>query len=522
MTSSVSSAWSLPKPSSMRHRQNHINRNAILPIYQRGGNNDNDDDDEEEVDNSMMIHDDQKKRKKRNKKKQSFFSSLLSKNNRDISTTYRWSINAVLVSSFLNLLGFTMAGPITPALGTHFNLEVGASFGSLTSAYPLGMLVGLFCWPTLSDTLLGRPTVMALSLLGTGCGLGLQSYLIATKASLRWFLASRVLTGTFAGSSPVSKAYLADIASALQQRKPDQSNTTATTTSLAQLLAYRDAASTLAFLVGPLMGGIAYSKSSSLEKVISISAIASLLAGIVVGFIVKSIPTSNKNKNKEKETNSIQEDTSSPVLSCPLGTSLWAGVATVCIISFLFHVGDSTFHAFFSVLLKQNSLSASNIGLAYTCLAAISFTISTAIGRRGGRKRPIAPVSQCAAGLTAIGLGLLIMGWFSTTAVPPILFAAGLYYCGIPLYSPTIPTMLLQCVPPHRRGFILGLDGIINTLARIVSPLFMGTLYKTHGPKAAFSVAGTAALIAAALAVIKRIFVFRATTTTTTTTTMKN
>ena len=48
----------------------------------------------------------------------------------------------MLVCAFLNLLGFTMAGPITPALGHHFGMDVGASLGMLTSAYPLGMLLG--------------------------------------------------------------------------------------------------------------------------------------------------------------------------------------------------------------------------------------------------------------------------------------------------------------------------------------------------------------------------------------------
>ena len=57
------------------------------------------------------------------------------------------SVAAILASCFLNLLGFTMASPITPALGKHFALDMGASFGSLTSAYPLGMLVGLLFWP---------------------------------------------------------------------------------------------------------------------------------------------------------------------------------------------------------------------------------------------------------------------------------------------------------------------------------------------------------------------------------------
>ena len=61
------------------------------------------------------------------------------------------SVAALLFAAFLNLLGFTMAGPITPALGHHFGMDVGASLGMLTSAYPLGMLGGLVLWPALSD-----------------------------------------------------------------------------------------------------------------------------------------------------------------------------------------------------------------------------------------------------------------------------------------------------------------------------------------------------------------------------------
>ena len=72
------------------------------------------------------------------------------------------------------------------------------------------MLVGLFVWPALSDKI-GRKPIMTASLLGKGIGLGLQAMVIAKESSLGWFLAARALTGAFAGSSPVSKAYLADI-----------------------------------------------------------------------------------------------------------------------------------------------------------------------------------------------------------------------------------------------------------------------------------------------------------------------
>ena len=34
--------------------------------------------------------------------------------------------------------------------------------------------------------------------------------------------------------------------------------------------------------------------------------------------------------------------------------------------------------------------------------------------------------------------------------------SVALYQIGVPLFGPTVPTMLLQCVPPQRRGFVMG------------------------------------------------------------------
>ena len=161
----------------------------------------------------------------------------------DSSLRRRLSVGAILVSAFLNLLGFTMAGPITPALGKHFDLAVGASFGSLTSAYPAGMLMGLFLWPQMSDRI-GRKPVLTASLMGSGLGLAAQAHAIRAGWPLPYFLATRVLTGSFAGSAPVSKAFLADSA-----QHPSE---------LPQYLALRDAACTMAFIVGPVLGGILF------------------------------------------------------------------------------------------------------------------------------------------------------------------------------------------------------------------------------------------------------------------------
>lgn len=424
---------------------------------------------------------------------------------------------AVLSAAFLNLLGFTMAGPITPELGTHFNLDVGPSFGALTSAYPLGMLFGLFLWPQISDRA-GRKPIMAFSLLGSAIGLSMQAYSISAGWSLPAFLAMRVLTGCFAGSSPVSKAYLADLGSSIGR--------------LPKYLALRDAASTLAFILGPTLGGLFFEgrrkmaaattaaassdATGSLAFVIGTSALASLAASALIAFFVKedkSFVVSSRKKAEGIEENHVadQKQGEDEIVSCPLGVGLWAGVATVCLVSFLFNVGDSTFFAFFPALLRSSlGLDTRSIGLAFTSFACISFAVSTTL--TGESIRRFGPVATCVAGLSAIGTGLIALAGASamSSVLPALVFiAAALYYSGVPLYGPTVPTMLLRCVPPHRRGAVMGLDGAVNTLARVISPLVMGALYRSRGPSAAFGVAGGAALSAAVLATTRRMLVIK-------------
>jgi MFS transporter, DHA1 family, tetracycline resistance protein len=442
------------------------------------------------------------------------------------------SVCGVLSSSFLSLLGFTMvAGPLTPALGKHFGLQIGGWFGSLTSAYPLGMFLGILLWPSMSDRV-GRRPILAVSLLGTGLGLVSQSLVIERGGSLTQFLLARALTGLFAGSSPVSKAYLADIG--------------AKDGKLPRYLALKDASSTLAFILGPAAGGFLFdvrrkmvgaadhlskeevllNTSGSLAFVIAVSAAASLLASLLAGVLVQesdistTTPTAPLGKTTRKDKNSNTsfrvtaiDQPGEVVVSCPLGRSLWAGVASVCLVSFLFNVGDSTFHAFYSAFLKDQGMSVRDIGLLYTSMACVSFTVSSTTA--SALLKSIGPVLACATGLSMVGSGLLLLGLIASGSgfLQPSsalsAAAAGIYFCGVPIYGPTVSTMLLQCVPPNRRGFILGLDGSINTLARVVAPLAIGALYRKYNAGVAFGAAGIAVIIGAASALFRRYIVTR-------------
>lgn len=422
------------------------------------------------------------------------------------------SVSAVLLASFLNLLGFTMASPIQPALGEHFSLPMGASFGSLSSAYPLGMMLGVFMWPTLSD-IIGRKIVMTLTLFGSGMGLILQSLAVSRHWTLEQFLVTRVLTGCFAGNSPISKAYLADRGSEGSKRD------------LTKYLAWKDASSTMAFIVGPILGGLLYrggknavDNTGGLSFVIRFSAICSLIASMTVALCMKDKDSISitKSENQSTEGSTDTETKKAPeLMTCPLGTKLWTGVATVAAVSALYHAADSAFFAFFPSLLQQKlQLDTGSIGMAFTSFAFVSFTMSAFVSSRFIQR--YGPVASCATGLGTIATALFTLSYVAShfgieagaTAVV-ILAAAAFYYIGVPLYGPTVPTMLLQCVPPRRRGAVMGFDGTINTIARVISPLVMGDIYRRRGAGACFGVAGCFASTAASLALIRRWIVLR-------------
>ena len=56
---------------------------------------------------------------------------------------------------------------------------------------------------------------------------------------------------------------------------------------------------------------------------------------------------------------------------------------------------------------------------------------------------------------------------------------------------------------------VMGIDGIINTIARILSPILMGDIYRRLGASMAFGVAGLAVLSSSAIALIRRFIVLR-------------
>lgn len=135
-----------------------------------------------------------------------------------------------------------------------------------------------------------------------------------------------------------------------------------------------------------------------------------------------------------------------------------------------------------------------------TSLACVSFGVSTTCFDLIRRKTGL--VNTAVLGLAFVAAGLAAVG-AASGSLASFGAAAALYQLGKPLYAPTVPTLLLTCVPPSRRGVVMGLDAGVNTVARTISPLVLGALLRAHGARTAFAAASGCVGLAAALAVIR-------------------
>jgi DHA1 family tetracycline resistance protein-like MFS transporter len=136
-------------------------------------------------------------------------------------------------------------------------------------------------------------------------------------------------------------------------------------------------------------------------------------------------------------------------LSCPLGRSLVAAVGTICVTSFLYNAGQSTFDSFFPVYSSEVlGLGPRQIGGWLTTLAAVSFTISTAGFARA--QKAFGLTMTTVLGLSLVAAGLALIGLAPGTNLT--MTAAVLYVAGIPLFTPAVPILLMQCVPANKRG----------------------------------------------------------------------
>jgi len=373
-------------------------------------------------------------------------------------TVFTVGVLIILFISCLNLLGYTVLAPLTPNMVARFSLQSEASIGLMASAFGVGRLCAASVWPALSDHI-GTKRVLSVALAGSMFGILGQAVAILLGVPFSTFLLARVLTGIFSGIVPVMKAYI--VRSFPAKDVP-------------RVLAYREAAGTVAFVLGPVIGGAFAKLSLSLPLFFAAGACGT--AAALVARYLDDPQDSSKAVKRGKAAKGSRSD-----FWHTFGMPLPA-----LFLSFAWACTRTCFHTYYPwMLARQHVLTTVQIGSILTCLSLFMGVVQLSafqlcVDRLGLR-------GTIFGGCLLVSIGLLGL---SAPTMPAFLAFSAIYGIGGALLSPAAPALLVRLVPEELCGTLLGLDSAVTNFGRIVAPPIFGLWY------------GTGALNAAAMAMV--------------------
>jgi len=355
------------------------------------------------------------------------------------------SVYVLLIASCLSLLGFTMPSPALPLIRSQFDLEDWQT-GLVSSSMSLGMLFAVLFWPGYSDSM-GRRKVLMISLFSTSVLFGLQVWVLNQHYGLRTFLAVRCFTGLFAGCNPIFKAYLADVVPS--ERLP-------------RFMVFREASATLAFIIGPTVGGY-LTKDFGIVGPFVATCLAHLAGAILLsGFVEEA-----KQHSDEDIPKGTGHDDDEDILSI-----FWK-VVDIFLMSFCYVVSQTCFTFFIPLLLHDCfGYTPQGIGIFLTVTSIIVLTNQVVVYKPLEKRLGLEQTGCLGAISIVIGL------WLVSFQSKALLYTGCLFYAfGSATFPATVPTLLAKSVPKHHRGIVLGWDSVMNNVGRVLTPLCLGLVY---------------------------------------------
>ena len=155
-------------------------------------------------------------------------------------TVSRHAVTFVLITVFLDMVGFGLIMPVLPKLIEdvgHVGIDRAAIIGGwMFAAFSLAQFVFAPLMGNLADRF-GRRPLLLLAVFG----LGMDFILMALAPTLEWLFAGRIIAGVCGASWIIASAYIADVTA------PDDR---------AKAYGYMGAAFGVGFVIGPAIGGL--------------------------------------------------------------------------------------------------------------------------------------------------------------------------------------------------------------------------------------------------------------------------
>jgi DHA1 family tetracycline resistance protein-like MFS transporter len=362
----------------------------------------------------------------------------------------------ILITMFLNFLGFSIIIPILPFLVSRYehNINLVALFvGLLLSAYAFCQFFAAPGLGALSDRF-GRRPILLISLLGSVIG-----YFVLAIGGALWVLfLGRIIDGLTGGNISTIFAYVADITEPKDRGK---------------YYGMLGAAGGFGFMIGPAMGGIL--AHISLVTPLFVAAVITLI-NLAWGYF--ALPES---LHKDHKLEKVDLAHLNPFAQFNHIFSLVV-LKRLFLSGFIFFLAMNAMYGNASVFLKDVfKFNVTEIGLLLFVVGILD------IISQGFLVRKLIPILG-ELKLSAIGIVFCIIGFASIclTAIftQPIILFIGvvLLNIGDGLYEPSASGLISNAVGPKMQGRVQGANQGMQSVARVIGPILAAWAYQYwHG-----------------------------------------
>jgi len=369
----------------------------------------------------------------------------------------------VFVTVFIDLLGFGIIIPLLPFYAESFGATA-VTVGLLATSFSLMQFIFAPVWGRLSDRV-GRRPIILLGLLGS-CLSYLGFGMATTLTSL--FIA-RIFAGIAGANIPTAQAVVADLTTPENRAKG---------------MGLVGAAFGLGFIFGPAIGGFLSQYGYSVPAYFA-SGLS--LANFAAAWFL--LPETLKPEHRATERVGRIDALRSALARPHLPLLLAIGFLIVA----AFSAYESTFALFAE---RAHGFDASSIGYFFAFVGIIlvivqGFLVGRVVKTIG--EHHIVPAS-----LAIVAVGLLMIP--ATRSVSALLVANGVMAVGMGFNNPSLMSLVSRYSAAEDQGGVLGLTQSLNSLARIVGPLWGGFAFDHLGIGMPYitsaAVMGAAALLA--------------------------
>ncbi len=346
----------------------------------------------------------------------------------------RRALSIIFSIVIINLIGFGIIIPLLP----FYAERLGASeveIGFLFASFSIAQLLASPFLGALADRF-GRRPMLVMSLLGTTAGF----VLLAVANSLWLLFLSRIIDGLSGGNVTIARAYVADVLEEHERAKG---------------YGMLGAAFGIGFIAGPLLGGLLVPLDLS-APAWAAAALAFIAMVATAGWLPETV---QRHREMQQATvwQQLKELRRFPRMRAFLVADflMWAAVS----------VYQTTFALF---VFRRFGLSADQVSYAIAFLGVVG------VLTQGGLVRVVVPrLGEH----RSLWIGLLLMGTglaIATVMPSPLLFLAVLVpsSIGSGMATPAMLSLLSAQVPPEYQGRLQGVTGSVESLSRIVGPIW--------------------------------------------------